>query len=77
MFHGEKLKKLREDKGWSLQDLVFELAKIDFRITRQTIDLWENGDTEPRASDLKSLADFFGVSVDFFFDSEGNKQLVV
>jgi len=77
MFQGAKLKELRENRGFSLADLVFELAKKDFRISRQTLNKWENGESEPDASILKLLADFYGVPIDFFFDGEGNKQLIV
>lgn len=32
-------------------------------VSTQTISRWENGDREPRASDLQSLAEALGVSV--------------
>lgn len=68
MFQGAKLKELRANRGFSLADMVFELARVGFRTTRQTLNNWENEDTEPNASSLKVLADFFGVSVEFFYN---------
>jgi transcriptional regulator with XRE-family HTH domain len=70
MFHNAQIKILRNSREWSLADVVFELAKLSHRYTRQTISNWELGVTEPKASDIGCLAEVFGVSVQSFFKPE-------
>lgn len=70
MFSYNKIKELREIKEWSLADVVFELAKISHRYTRQTILNWETGATIPKASDIACLAEVFDVGVQFFFEKD-------
>ena len=67
MFCYNKIKALRDEKKWTLGDIVFELAKKNHRYTRQTILNWETGSTEPNASAIACLADVFGVEVGDFF----------
>lgn len=67
MFRCNKIKELRKKKKWSLADVVFELAKLSHRYTRQTILNWEDGVTEPKASDVGCLAEVFGVTVGYFY----------
>jgi transcriptional regulator with XRE-family HTH domain len=70
MFTGYKIKELRDAKGMSLKDLELELYKTQgLRATYETIRQWEQGNSEPDASKLKALAEFFGVSTEFFFNS--------
>jgi len=70
MFQPEKLKKLREDRNLTIADAIYEFGKQDFRITRNTLENWEEGNTEPKANDMANLARFYGVSVDFFFNEK-------
>lgn len=71
MYTPEKIKELREAKGLSQTDFVFELDKLGLRISRQTLISWESGITAPNANDIAILAAFFKRSVQYFFD---NKQ---
>lgn len=56
----EKLKKLRNDKGLTQDELADFLG-----FTRSTIATWESNVIPPYQK-LTKLADFFGVSVDYF-----------
>ena len=68
MFRNQNIKKIRQKKGWSFADVVYELAQLSHRYTRQTICNWELGVTEPKASDIACLAEAFGVKPQFFFE---------
>ena len=53
------IRELREEQGWS----QFTLAvKVD--VTPNTIRSWEQGKTEPKASQLRALSEVFGVPMD-------------
>lgn len=56
----ERLKELRKEKGLS----QMELAKLT-GLSQSSIGCWELGRTEPTASELIKLADFFGESVEY------------
>lgn len=57
-----KLKKLREDKGLSMEELVNELHKhYGLSVNKSTISRWENG-AEPKGKDLHYIAHYFKVS---------------
>lgn len=53
------IKNLRENAGLSKEDLA-EMLGVHFN----TIDNWEDGTTEPRASQIKRLAEIFGSTVE-------------
>ena len=59
------IRQLREERGWS----QFELA-TRIGVTPSSIYNWESGRFEPRASQLRQLAQVFGVSMDAI-DFEG------
>ena len=56
---GENLQNLRKEKGLSQE----EVAKALF-VTRQTISKWETGKAEPGVSNLKALAELYGVTLE-------------
>ena len=67
---GEKLKKLRKDKHLSQQDVATAI-----NVTRGTYLAYENGQRYPRTrKTYESLADFFGVNVDYLF---GNNEMFI
>lgn len=55
----EGLKKAREDAGISREQVCEQLG-----CHYNTLKNWELGDTEPRATELASLAEMYGVSVE-------------
>lgn len=67
---GTKLKKLRKDRNLK-QDDIAEL----FGITKGSISNWENDRRSPNIQQLQRLADFYGVSMDYFNDE--TKQIKI
>ena len=57
---GKRILGLRTKKKMSQSELA-DLVQT----TRTTVSKWENGDSEPSASQLKMIADTFGVSIDY------------
>jgi putative transcriptional regulator len=53
------IRELREERGWS----QFELA-VRAGVTPGTVGNWERGKTEPKATQLRRLAEIFGVAMD-------------
>lgn len=62
---GERLKELRQEFAIG----QVELAK-KINVSKGIISLWENGLREPTMTNLISLADYFGVSLDFLVGRE-------
>lgn len=64
---GQKIKKLRTEKGLTQKDLADQL-----HVTFQTVSKWESGTNEPDIATLKELSKLFGCSFDFLLnDDEG------
>jgi transcriptional regulator with XRE-family HTH domain len=53
------IRQLREERGWTQLELANRLG-----VTPSTIYNWERGRFDPRASQLRQLADAFGVKMD-------------
>jgi putative transcriptional regulator len=53
------IKELREAAGWTQLELAVKIG-----VTPTTISAWERGMYEPRASQLRALAEAFGVRMD-------------
>jgi transcriptional regulator with XRE-family HTH domain len=53
------IRELREQRGWS----QFELA-VKVGVTPGAVGKWERGISEPKATQLRSLAEAFGVLMD-------------
>ena len=62
---GENIARLRKEKGMTQEDLAKEL-----NISYQAVSKWENGISSPDISNIKLLAQFFGVSIDMLFGLE-------
>ena len=58
---GAKIKTLRKGRKLTQQELADRLG-----ITRATVSNYEVGRRSPHISELKRIADYFGVGVDFF-----------
>ncbi len=62
---GEIIARLRKERGMTQEDLAREL-----NISYQAVSKWENGVSSPDISNIKQLAQFFGVSIDALFGLE-------
>lgn len=63
---GENIQSLRKAKNMTQKDL----AKI-FNYTPKAISKWERGEAIPEVATLKTIADFFGVTVDCLLSEKG------
>lgn len=76
MTFGSRIKKLRKDRGLTLQQLSDELhdrfpskdKKNSF--TKGKLSNWENDKSEPIAKTVSQLATYFGVSIDYLIGLE-------
>ena len=66
---GEKIYKLRKEKGLS-QEALAELVGT----TRQAISKWENNQGYPETEKLLMLSNVFEVSIDFLLKDEKQKR---
>lgn len=64
----EKLKELRKKKGLTQEALASEL-----NVSRQAITKWETGEGTPDIENLRNIALFFHVSVDYLIDNKAEK----
>lgn len=62
---GKRMLELRKEKRLSQQALAFSIG-----VTQKSIDFWEKGINEPKASYIANLAKFFGVSSDYLLGLE-------
>lgn len=74
MSFGTRLRNLRKEQGLTLEQLADKLNSIDQEnkkgFNKGRISKWENDKDEPRLSSVKLVADFFNVSVDYFYESD-------
>lgn len=59
---GETIAQLREAKGLSQKELAAKLTANGVQVTNQAISKWENGSTQPNASQFLILCRILGVS---------------
>lgn len=71
---GERLRKLRKWKDKSQQEVAEELTANypGFAISQTNVSHLERRNEAPRGELLNVLADYFGVSIDFFFRKPGD-----
>ena len=62
---GQKLKKLRTEKGLTQKNLADQL-----NVTFQTVSKWESDINEPDIATLKELAKFYGCTYDYLLNEE-------
>ena len=67
---GNRLKNLRQKRGYSPQSNVAELIGV----SRYSLIKYENGDMMPSAQTLIDIADFYGVSVDYILGREKDES---
>ena len=61
----QKLKDLRELRGWSQEELSKRLG-----VSRSKIGNYEQGTREPRFEDLEAIADVFNCTISFLVDDD-------
>lgn len=66
----ERIKQLREACGMTQVELAKNLS-----VTKQSVSNWENNNIQPSVEMLVSIADFFGVSVDYLLGRDSCRQL--
>lgn len=59
----EKYAKLRDKKG-----ITDYRVSEDTKITKSTFSDWKSGRSNPKIDKLKILADYFGVSIEYFLE---------
>jgi len=64
---GKKLQDIRKSKKINQEEVAKHLD-----VKRQTYSAYERGVSVPDSLTLKKLADYFEVSIEYFFDYEGN-----
>ena len=62
---GTRLKQLREERGYSQQQLADSL-----HLSRSTIEMYEHGKRDPNTETKEAIADFFNVNMDYLFGRE-------
>ncbi|MFD1203963.1 helix-turn-helix domain-containing protein [Sporosarcina contaminans] len=72
----DKIKKLRNDKKLSMEQLAVEFAKrYDSKISKSSISRWENGQSKPDIDDVSIYADYFNVSLDWLLNIKPNNEI--
>lgn len=66
---GEKIYSLRKQKGFSQEELAFELG-----VSRQTISKWESDAMTPTIDKMVAICNMFGVDFDYFISMESKKS---
>ncbi|RJS59177.1 hypothetical protein CJ483_03100 [Bacillus sp. PK3_68] len=67
MEYGERLKKLRNERGISQQEFADRL-----KINRSTYARYELGKTQPDFETLQKIADYYSVTIDFILGRSDN-----
>ena len=66
---GEKIKKLRNEKGLTQKELADQL-----HVSFQTVSKWENDENEPDIATIKEFTKLFGCTLDYLLNDEDEKQ---
>jgi len=68
---GEKIQRLRKEKGMSQEQLAAQLT-----ISRQSISKWELGESMPDTENIMQLSKLFDVSTDYLLNDEIDIDMV-
>lgn len=71
MTFGEKIQKLRKEKGLSQEDLSYQL-----NVSRQAISKWENDNGYPETEKIVRMSKIFNVSLDYLLNDDQQKANV-
>ena len=66
---GERIKKLRKNKGVTQRELAERLG-----ISEQAVSKWEKNLSNPSTKNLLEIAKIFGVSITYFYQSEESQS---
>lgn len=69
MTFGEKIQKLRKEKGLSQEELSYQLE-----VSRQAISKWENDNGYPETEKIVRMSKIFNVSLDYLLAEETHKE---
>lgn len=69
MTFGEKIQKLRKEKGLSQEELAFQLA-----VSRQAVSKWERDNGYPETEKIVNMSKIFGVSLDYLLNKESDND---
>lgn len=58
----ERLKSLRQEKGWSQQRLADEL-----KLSKSSVNMYERGEREPGFETMETIADLFNVDMNYLY----------
>lgn len=70
MFDKNKITKCREEKKFTVDELMIALNNFGFRITSTTIRNWELGESIPNANRLGKIAAFFKKPISYFYNDK-------
>lgn len=72
---GDKLKEIRKEKGYTLEQLAdFYNKKFDAGLNKGTLSKYENGKQEPMISVVKNLATILNVPVDYLLNAKPDRK---
>jgi len=74
MFSPPRLRLARQQRGLSRSQLHHELILLGVRRCRAMMDLWENGRSEPRATEVQALATVLQVPIAALYEPPGSEQ---
>nr|WP_278842516.1 XRE family transcriptional regulator [Melissococcus plutonius] len=75
---GEKMRSLRKNKKMTLDDLATKLNELyphTINFNKGKLSKWENNKEEPKLSSIRILADYYGISIDDFYNSNIVKNI--
>lgn len=72
---GQFLRKLRNDKDWSQEEVSNKFRENYFDVSIKAISDWENGKTIPEIDKLSILANLYSVSIDEILDGEASANV--
>lgn len=64
-----RIKEAREARGWTQERLASEM-----NTTQQTIQRWETGQTDPKASAIKEISRILGITVSFIMNVNDKEE---
>ena len=71
MFEAQRLRELREERGWSQEDLGREIG-----VTGAAVGMWEQGRRSPDSVTLARMASLLGVTTDYLLGRQAQREPV-